>query len=102
MGIVALSYLTFNMWSTPCVAALGAMKRQLGSNKWFIFAIAYMSLWAYSLALIIYQLVGFALGYVQFSAYTVAAILVLAFILFLVFRPERKATTEILIPSKNI
>lgn len=102
MGIVALSYLTFNMWSTPCVAALGAMKRQLGSNKWFIFAIAYMSLWAYSLALIIYQLVGFALGYVPFSSYTVAAVLVLAFIMFLILRPERKATTEILIPSKNI
>ncbi len=102
MGIVALSYLTFNMWSTPCVAALGAMKRQLGSNKWFGFAIVYMSLWAYSMALIIYQLLGLALGYVPFSSYTVAAIIVLAIILFLVFRPERKTTTEILIPSKNI
>ncbi len=102
MGLVALSYLTFNMWSTPCVAALGAMKRQLGNNKWFAFAIVYMTMWAYCLALVIYQLGGLIMGVVPFSAYTVAAFIVLGIFLFLLLRPERKATTEILIPSKNI
>ena len=102
MGLVALSYLAFNMWSTPCVAALGAMKRQLGNGKWFIFAIVYLTLWAYCLALVIYQLGGLILGVVPFSVFTVVAFAVLVIFAYLLFRPERNAQTDLLIPSKNI
>ena len=90
------------MWSTPCVAALGAMKRQLGNGKWFIFAIVYLTLWAYCLALVIYQLGGLILGVVPFSVFTVVAFAVLVIFAYLLFRPERNAQTDLLIPSKNI
>ena len=102
VGLIALSFLSFNLWSTPCIAALGAMKRQLGSTKWWLFAIAYMTLWSYSLALIIFRLGGFIAGVLPFDLYTVVAIVVLATILLLLFRKESKQKISINIPTKIV
>ncbi len=99
---VALSYLAFNMWSTPCIAALGVMKRELGSNKWFTFAVVYMTLWSYSVALVIYQIGGLILGEVPFSAFTVVAFIVIGIYSYFLLRKEHKPQSEILIPSKSI
>lgn len=100
--LLGLSFLAFNMWSTPCAAALGAMKRQLGSNKWWVFAITYMTVWAYALALVIFQIGGLILGIVPFSFYTVAAFIVLAVFLYLLFRKDNSGTTPLRIPSKSV
>ena len=102
VGLIALSFLSFNLWSTPCIAALGAMKRQLGSTKWWLFAIAYMTLWAYSMALIIFRLGGFITGVLPFDMYTVVAIVVLTIILLLLFRKESKPKISINIPTKIV
>lgn len=102
IALASLSFLAFNLFSTPCAAALGAMKRQLGSNKWWVFAITYMTLWAYSMALIIYQLGGLMLGVVPFSLYTICAFAVLFIFLFMLLRPERKNMVNLTIPSKCI
>lgn len=98
----ALAFLTFNMFSTPCVAALGAMKRQLGSNKMFGFAIVYMTLFAYAFALVVYHAVGLFTGTVAFGVGSVAAIVVVIFALYLILRPERKAKVSISIPARQI
>lgn len=102
IALASLSFLAFNLFSTPCAAALGAMKRQLGSNRWWFFAITYMTLWAYSMALIIYQLGGLMLGVVPFSLYTICAFAVLFIFLFMLLRPERKNMVNLTIPSKCI
>ena len=102
LGVIGLSFLSFNLWSTPCVAALAAMKRQLGSTKWWLFAIAYMSIWSYSIALIIFRLGGYILGVVPFDVYTVIAIVVLLAIIYLAVRPEKKNKVSMVINSKII
>lgn len=102
LGVIGLSFLSFNLWSTPCVAALAAMKRQLGSTKWWLFAIAYMSIWSYSIALIIFRLGGYILGVVPFDVYTVIAIVVLLAIIYLAVRPEKKNKVSMVINSKSI
>lgn len=102
MSLVGLSFLSFNLWSTPCAAALGAMKRQLGSTKWWIFAITYMTVWAYCLALVIFQIGGLITGLVPFSVFTVAAFIVLAAFLYMLFRPDSKPQTALKIASKTI
>ena len=86
----ALSFLAFNLFSTPCIAALGAMKRQLASSKMFSFAIVYLTIWAYVYAFIIYHLGGLIVGQVAFGAGTVVALVLLAAILYLLFRPEKE------------
>lgn len=103
VSIIALSYLAFNLWSTPCVAALGAMKRQFGSGKWFTFSVTYMLVYAYCLALVIYQLGGLLIGEVAFGPFTVIALIVFVAFLYLLFRKDRTAGADSLkIPARNI
>lgn len=97
----AMSFLAFNLFSTPCIAALGAMKRQLNSTRLFTFAVVYMLAFSYSLAMIIYALGGFIVGEVPFGATTVVAIVLLAIGIYLVVRPERKGPS-LHIPVKQI
>ncbi len=101
LSVAAFAYLAFNLWSTPCVAALGAMKRQFASGRWFTFGTVYMLLWAYCLALVIYQLGGLLLGQVAFGPFTVVAAVVFAVFLWLLFRPDRSKGVSIKIPVKN-
>lgn len=98
----AMAFLAFNLFSTPCIAALGAMRRQLKSPRLFTFAVVYMLAFAYSLALVIYQLGGFITGQVGFGPGTVVAGVIVLVALYLLFRPERKARTSIQIPVKQI
>lgn len=98
----AMAFLAFNLFSTPCIAALGAMRRQLKSPRLFTFAVVYMLAFAYCLAMVIYQLGGFITGQVGFGPGTVVAGVIVLLALYLVFRPERKARTSIQIPVKQI
>lgn len=98
----AMAFLAFNLFSTPCIAALGAMRRQLKSPRLFTFAVVYMLSFAYGLAMVIYQLGGFITGQVGFGPGTVVAGVIVLLALYLVFRPERKARTSIQIPVKQI
>lgn len=97
----AMSFLAFNLFSTPCIAALGAMKRQLNSPRLFTFAVVYMLAFAYCLAMIIYEIGGFVTGQVPFGPGTVVAGVLVLVALYLVFRPERKGTS-LRIPVKQV
>ena len=61
------------------------MAQQFQSRKWFWFAILYQNIFAYVVALCIYQLGGLAAGVVAFNVWTVIAFICLAFML---FRPD--------------
>ena len=97
----AMSFLAFNLFSTPCIAALGAMKRQLNSPRLFTFAVVYMLVFSYCLAMIIYEIGGFVTGQVPFGPGTVVAGVLVLVALYLVFRPERKGTS-LRIPVKQV
>ena len=51
-----MSFLIFNLLCAPCFAAMGAIKREMNSAKWFWFAIGYECCFAYVIALIVNQL----------------------------------------------
>ena len=55
-SVAALSYLIFNLFTPPCVAAIGAMKAELESGKWFIGALAFQLAMGYVLAFFVYQI----------------------------------------------
>ena len=85
-GLTAYSFMIFNLLCAPCFAAMGAIKREMNNAKWTFAAIGYMCLWAYVLALIVYQLGGLIMGEVTFGAGTIAAAICLAGIIYLLFR----------------
>ncbi len=101
-SVAAFAFLAFNLWSTPCVAALGAMKRQFGSGKWFGFAVSYMLCYAYCLSLVIYQIGGLVTGQVPFGPFTVVAFIVLAVFLYLLLRKDHGRKAFLRIAAKNV
>ncbi len=82
----AFSFMVFNLLCAPCFAAIGAIRREMNNWKWTLAAVGYMCLWAYVLALIVYQIAGLIGGAVGFNFFTVAALVLLAGILYLLFR----------------
>jgi len=87
-GIAAISFLYFNLFDSPCLAAISTMSREMGSKKFFWFAILFQNISAYCIALMVYQIGGLFSGKVAFGAATVVAFLVLAGVLYLLFRRD--------------
>ena len=87
-SLSAISFLLFNLFDSPCLAAISTTAKEIGSRKFFWFAILFQNVMAYAISLMVYQLVGLALGEVQFGAATVAAAVVLVLILYFLFRPD--------------
>ena len=88
--LAGYSFLAFNLLCAPCFAAIGAIKREMNSAKWTLFAVGYQCVFAYATALMIYQFGLLVTGNVQVVG-LIAATLVLAFICFMLFRPMPKA-----------
>ena len=90
-GITAYSFLVFNLLCAPCFAAIGAIKREMNNTKWTWFAIGYQCGLAYVVALMINQFGGLFTGNVNVPG-VIAAVLLLAGILYMLFRPYKEAT----------
>ena len=86
-AMAAFSFLLFNMLDSPCLAAIATMAQQMQSKKWFWFAIVFQNLFAYVVCLIVYQL-GSVLTGGAFGIWTIIALILLAVLLFLLFRPD--------------
>ncbi len=88
-AISGFSFLVFNLLCAPCFAAMGAIKREMNSAKWTWFAIGYQCLFAYAVALVIYQLGTLFTGTGNVFGAIVAFALVALFIYMLV-RPYKE------------
>lgn len=90
--IAAYAFLCFNLLCAPCFAAMGAIKREMNNAKWFWFAIGYQCLLAYVVALCVYQ-IGMLVTEGVFGAGTVAAFILIAIVVYLLFRPYKESKT---------
>ena len=88
--VTAYSFMIFQLLCAPCFAAMGAIKREMNNTKWTLASIGYMTVFAYVVSLIVYQLGGLVTGEASFGIGTVAAIILLAGILYLLFRKGYK------------
>ena len=84
------AFLAFNLLCAPCFAAMGAIRREMNSTKWFLGAIGYQCGLAYLVGLVIYQISSLLSGG-GFGIGTVAAIVVIVLFFFLLLRPSKKA-----------
>lgn len=53
--LTAYAFMTFSLLYTPCVAALGAIAREMNSWRWTLATVAYQIGVAYAFALLVYQ-----------------------------------------------
>ena len=90
-GASGFSFLVFNLLCAPCFAAIGAIKREMNNAKWTWFAIGYQTIFAYGTALCVYQIVSAFTGGLNIIG-LIAAIAVLAFVCYMLFRPYKEAT----------
>ena len=86
--ISAYSFLAFNLLCAPCFAAIGAIKREMNNGKWTAFAITYQCVFAYVIALIIYQ-IGNLIVNGTFGFGTVVAILLIIGLIYLLVRKPK-------------
>ncbi|MDR1164251.1 MAG: ferrous iron transport protein B [Candidatus Accumulibacter sp.] len=91
--VSAYSFLVFNLLCAPCVAAMGAIRREMNSAKWFSVAIAYQCVLAYLVAFCIYQFGKFFTG-AGFDFGVAAALGVTAFFLYALFRAPTNPSLE--------
>ena len=90
-GITGYSFLVFNLLCAPCFAAIGAMKREMNNAKWTWFAIGYQCGFAYAIALMVNQFGSAFTGHLNIFG-LIAAAAVLAFMLYMLFKPYKEAT----------
>ena len=86
-AVVAFSFLLFNLLDSPCLAAIATMAQQMQSKKWFWFAILFQNVFAYLVTLCVYQIGTLVTGG-GFGVGTAVAFVVVAVMLFLLFRPD--------------
>ena len=84
--LTAYSFMIFNLLCAPCFAAMGAIKREMNNSKWTLATIGYMCGFAYVVSLIVFQIGGLFTGEASFGIGTIVAVILLAAIIYLLFR----------------
>ena len=88
-SMAAIAYLAFNIFDSPCLAAISTVAKEIGSRKHFWYAIIFQNVSAYVVTLMLYQLVGLLAGQVAFSVWTIVAAILLVCVLYLLFRRDQ-------------
>lgn len=99
--VAAYSFLVFNLLCAPCFAAIGAIRREMGTLKWTMTAIGYQCGLAYLVSFMTYQF-----GHVLFEGGTIGletalSTLVLAFLVYQIVRKPKERIIEVttVVPS---
>lgn len=99
--VAAYSFLVFNLLCAPCFAAIGAIRREMGTLKWTMTAIGYQCGLAYLVSFMTYQF-----GHVLFEGGTIGletalSVLVLAFLVYQIIRKPKERIIEVttVVPS---
>lgn len=87
-GLSGYSFLLFNLLCAPCFAAIGAIKREMNSAKWTLFAVGYQSVFAYLVSLMVFQIGSLFIGNINVIG-LISAIMSLGLFIYLLIRPKR-------------
>jgi ferrous iron transport protein B len=99
-GLSGFSFLLFNLLCAPCFAAMGAIKREMNNIKWFWFAVGYQCLFAYIIAFMVFQFGSIFAGGLNVIG-LIFAVAVFAFMIYMLVRPYKEATTLKVKPAKK-
>ena len=99
-GLSGFSFLLFNLLCAPCFAAMGAIKREMNNIKWFWFAVGYQCVFAYVIAFMVFQFGSIFAGGINVIG-LIFAVAVFAFMIYMLVRPYKEATTLKVKPAKK-
>ena len=88
--LAGISFMLFNLFCAPCFAALGAIKREMNSAKWFWITVAYQCVFAYLVSFVVYNIGGLFTG-LGFTVATAIAILIVIGFVYLLVRPYKES-----------
>ena len=60
--VSALALMVFVLLYTPCIAVIGIIRKETGSNKWTVFSVVYQIVLAYTAALVVVVVGGLLIG----------------------------------------
>lgn len=84
-AVAGFSFMVFNLLCAPCFAAMGAIRKEMNDWKWTAFALGYMTVFAYSMSLMVFQFGAWFTGGGSIVGTTVAAV-ILIFMLYMLLR----------------
>ena len=84
----ALAFMLFNQLNVPCFAATGAIREEMQSKFWTMFALAFQTGFAYAIALIVFQ-IGQLIAGGSFTVWTGVAFVLLAVMIWAIVRKPR-------------
>lgn len=87
--VAGYSFLVFNLLCAPCCAAMSAIRREMNSAKWTLFAIGYQCVFAYAVSFMIYQFGTLFIGQADILG-VIVAVVVLGFMIYMLVRPQKK------------
>ncbi|MBR6745247.1 MAG: ferrous iron transport protein B [Clostridia bacterium] len=90
-ALAGYSFLIFNLLCAPCFAAMGAIRREMNSGKWTLFAIGYQTVFAYIVSLCVYQIGSAVTGNLNIVG-LIVSIIFIAFAIFMLAKPYKEAT----------
>ena len=98
--LAGYSLMVFKLLCVPCMAAVGALRREMMSAKYTLFAVTYQCVFAYAMCLMIYR-IGLWITTGAFTISTVAAIIVALVFLYLIFvkkaaKPKQQDQFEVI------
>ena len=67
------SFILFNLLCVPCFAAVGAIRREMNSTPWTLFALTYQTVFAWFISLMVYQ-IGLLFQGTPFTLWTALAL----------------------------
>ncbi len=88
-ALAGFSFMVFNLLCAPCFAAIGAIKREMNDKRWFWGTIGYMTAFAYSVSLMIYQIGSWFTADKTNIFFSVTAVLMLGFALYMLVRKNK-------------
>ena len=88
--LTAISFMLFNLLCAPCFAACGAIRNEMNSTRWTLFAIGFMTAWAYMVSFLTYQ-IGLLVQGQPFSTASGVAIALSVGLIVLIVRPNQYA-----------
>ncbi len=90
--VTAFAFLVFNLFTTPCFAAIGAMNTEYQSRKWLTRAVLFQLAVGYTLAMLITQ-IGTLIVYGELAVGFVPAIFMAGLLYYLIKRSKYKNKT---------
>ncbi|MBR4580325.1 MAG: ferrous iron transporter B, partial [Lachnospiraceae bacterium] len=87
--LAGYSFLAFNLLCAPCFGAIAAIRREMNSAKWTVFAIGWQCGFAYVISLMIYQFGSIFTGHTNIAGIVVSSIFLILIIVQLVRKPAK-------------